>query len=61
MNIEGRRRWMNVRDATIVSFALLFAGLEISLWGARASVLTFLSALLLSPVVLRADDARRDR
>lgn len=56
-----RRRWMNVRDAAIVTFALCMAGLEISLWGGRASVLTFLSGLLLTPVVIRADEARRER
>lgn len=61
MTTDGRRRWMNVRDAAIVTFALAMAGLEISLWGARASVLTFLTGLLLSPVVIRADDARRGR
>jgi hypothetical protein len=61
MTGEARRRWSNVRDAAIVGFALLMAGLEISLWGARPSVLTFCTGLLFSPVVIRADDARRGR
>lgn len=45
------------RDGAIVTFALLAGGFEIVAGGARPSVLTFLTGLLLTPVVLRADVA----
>ena len=35
-------------------------GYEILLGGARPAVLTFLSGLLLSPIVMRVDAARRE-
>jgi hypothetical protein len=48
------------RDATIVATALALATYEIVLGGARPSVLAFLGGLLLAPVVIRADKARRE-
>lgn len=47
------------RDGAIVTVALGMAIFEIVLGGGRASVLAFLSSLLLSPVVMRVDQARR--
>lgn len=43
----------------IVSFSLVAAGFEIGVLGARPSVLTFLTGLLLTPVAMRWDEARR--
>lgn len=50
-------RWK--RDTVIVTFALGFGAVEILFLGARASSLTFLTGLLLSPLVLRIDETRR--
>lgn len=47
------------RDGLIATGALALLAYEIVLGGARPAVLTVLSSLLLSPVVLRADEARR--
>lgn len=49
------------RDGLIATAALALLAYEIVLGGARPAVLTVLSSLLLSPVVLRADEARRSR
>jgi hypothetical protein len=49
------------RDGVIATAALALLAYEIVLGGARPAVLTVLSSLLLSPVVLRADEARRRR
>lgn len=48
------------RDTAIVSFTLAMAFYEITLGGARPSVFTFLGGLLLSPLVLRYDEARKE-
>lgn len=52
------RAWLASRDGLIVVFSLLAATYEIGLGGARPVVLTFLSGLILSPVVMRIDSAR---
>lgn len=52
--------WHVWRDIAIVGFALCASVYEITIGGARPSVLTFLSGLLLSPIVLRADETRRN-
>lgn len=49
------------RDGLIATAAIVLLTYEIVLGGARPAVLTVLSSLLLSPVVLRADEARRHR
>jgi len=54
------KSWRDTRDSLIVGFSLLMGGYEIVLGGARPAVLTFLSGLLLSPIVMRVDAARRD-
>jgi hypothetical protein len=56
-------RWVSrpVRDTAVVSVALALTMWEITLGGARAAVLSFLGAILLSPVVMRVDEARRRR
>jgi hypothetical protein len=66
-DVDGSRqdqgRWVSrpVRDTAVVSVALALAMWEVTLGGARAAVLSFLGALLLSPVVMRVDEARRRR
>jgi hypothetical protein len=55
----ARKRLRLTRDAVIVAFALAAASFEITLGGARPAVLTFLTGLLLTPVVMRVDDARK--
>jgi hypothetical protein len=52
--------WRDLRDVVIVSISLLLAIYEVVLGGARPAVLTFLSGLLLSPIVMRVDAARRE-
>lgn len=49
------------RDALIVVVALGLLVFEVTRGGGRPSVLTAITTLLLSPVVLRIDEARRDR
>jgi hypothetical protein len=60
-NTRGHRfSWLRVtRDGAILVFAISAGAYEIVLGGGRASVLTFLGGLLLSPVVMRVDQARR--
>lgn len=53
------KSWRDIRDSLIVGFSLLMGTYEILLGGARPAVLTFLSGLLLSPIVMRVDAARR--
>lgn len=48
------------RDSIIVVFALGMAGFEIMFGGARPSVFTFLGGLILSPLVMRYDEARKE-
>ena len=61
MVMERTRRLRITRDTFIVMFALSLATYEIILGGARPAVLTFLVALLASPLVIRVDEARRPR
>lgn len=57
----GAVEWKDMRDALIVGVALLLLVFEVTHGGGRAPVLTCLSGLLLSPLALRIDAARRDR
>jgi hypothetical protein len=56
-------RWVSrpLRDTAVVAVALGLAVWEVTVGGARAAVLSFLGAILLSPVALRVDEARRRR
>jgi hypothetical protein len=54
-------RWRIWRDAMVTSFALAGGGYEITIGGGRPAILTFLSGLLLSPLIARADEQRRSR
>jgi hypothetical protein len=55
-----RRGWPQfTRDGIIITFALVAGAYEIVIGGGRASVLTFLAGLLVSPLVLHVDAARR--
>ena len=56
MSRPKRGRWK--RDSIIVTFALVGGAYEIILGGGRPSVFTFLTGLLLTPLVLRIDEAR---
>lgn len=49
------------RDAAIVAVALGLLVFEIVWGGARPSALTAITSLLLSPLVLRIDEARKGR
>ena len=57
---EAKRRRRIGRDSVVVAFALGMSAVEISLLGARPHVLTFLAGVLLSPLVIRVDEARRE-
>lgn len=54
MSKRRAARWK--RDSIIVAFALVGGAYEIVLGGGRPSVFTFLVGLLLSPIVLRAEE-----
>lgn len=58
---QASRRVRVTRDGAIVTFALVLGCYEVILGGARPTVLTFLSGLLLSPLALRFDEARREK
>lgn len=60
--IEKRKRKLQKirRDTIIVTFTLAMAFVEIMFLGARPSALTFLGGLLISPLVLRYDEARKE-
>lgn len=49
------------RDGLIFGAALIWGSFEVFAGGGRPSVLTFVSTLLLSPLALRFDEARRGR
>jgi hypothetical protein len=49
------------RDVAILAVALALLSFEIVLGEARATALTALTGLLLSPLVLRLDEARRSK
>jgi hypothetical protein len=54
-----RGRVRVTRDSLVVVFALGLAVYEIIWGGARPAVLTFLAAMLASPLVMRVDEARK--
>lgn len=47
------------RDAFVVFVALSLAIYEVTSGGGRPAVLAFLGSLLLSPIVMRIDEARK--
>lgn len=47
------------RDGAILTFAISAAIFEITLGGARPSVLTFLSGVFFSPLIMRFDERNR--
>lgn len=51
----------SLRDTSIVVVALGLSVFEITLGGARPAVLSFLGAILLSPLVMAVDAKRRER
>lgn len=55
-----QRRKRIQRDSAILLFACALAAYEVVLGGARASVLTFVAGIFISPVVLRVDESRKN-
>lgn len=55
-----RRRVTLKRDTAILAFAITVATFEITLGGARPSVLTFLTGVFLSPLIMRVDERSKD-
>jgi hypothetical protein len=54
------KRWSWItRDGAIVAFALAWGTGEIFFLGARPAVLSFLTVILVSPVAIHLDEARR--
>lgn len=49
------------RDGAILTAALAWGTFEIVYGGARSAVLTLVGTLLVTPVALRLDDARRSK
>lgn len=60
--IQKRKRDLKKiqRDTIIVTFTLGMGAVEILFLGARPSVFTFLGGLLISPLVLRYEDSRKE-
>lgn len=56
-----QKRVRITRDTAILSFAMISAAFEITLGGARPSVLTFLSGVFLSPLIIRADERNKNK
>lgn len=48
------------RDSVIVAAGVVWGTAELLVFGARPAALTFITSVLLSPLVLRYDEARRD-
>lgn len=58
--IEKKRARLKItRDTAILTFAIGSAIFEITLGGARPSVLTFLSGVFFSPMIMRFDERNR--
>lgn len=53
---QRRKRKRLTRDSAILAFAIGAGSFEITLGGARPSVLTFLTGVFLSPLVMRVDE-----
>lgn len=59
--IEKKQARLRItRDGVILTFAISAAAFEITLGGARPSVLTFLTGVFLSPVIMRVDERSRN-
>lgn len=54
------RSWKLQRDGLIIGISLGLLIYEVVLGGARPTALTAITTLLLSPVIMRLDEARRD-
>lgn len=58
---EAQRRRMRIgRDTAIVIVALGWGTAELLFLGARPGALAFITSVLVSPLVLRYDEARRN-
>lgn len=56
---QQQRRRRITRDTVIVTVALGLLVYEVTFGGGRPSVLTAVTSLLLSPLVIRLDEARK--
>lgn len=61
MNFPSAASWRAQRDLLILSVAAPLSVYEVVLGGGRPAVLTFLTTLLLSPIAIRLDEARKSR
>lgn len=48
------------RDTVIVTFAIVMSFFEITIFGGRVSVLTFLGGIFVSPVIMHVDERNRN-
>ena len=55
------RSWKLQRDGLIIGVSLGLLIFEVILGGARPTALTAITTLLLSPVIMRLDESRRDK
>lgn len=56
---KKQKRVRITRDTAILSFAIGAGIFEITLGGARPSVLTFLTGVFLSPLIMRVDERNK--
>lgn len=59
MNLPSAASWRAQRDLLILAVAAPLAVFEVVWGGGRPAVLTFLTTLLLSPLAIRLDEARK--
>jgi hypothetical protein len=57
---KKKARLKFTRDGVILTFAVCAATFEITLGGARPSVLTFLSGVFFSPLIMRFDERNKN-
>lgn len=57
---QKKARLRFTRDTAILSFAISAGAFEITVGGARPSVLTFLTGVFLSPLIMRVDERSKD-
>lgn len=59
--MKAQKRLRVSRDTAILTFAIGAGVFEITLGGARPSVLTFLTGVFLSPLIIRTDERNNDK
>lgn len=61
MKFPSAASWRAQRDLMILAVAAPLSIYEVVWGGGRPAVMTFLTSLLLSPLVIRVDEARKAR